>query len=148
VAFYRDNETAPTFLAIPISHFFWVKDKGNFVAIQFKPTTAEKAAEAFVSPTTSVVDTELVSYIKGMKVGDAIELPKDPMLSDRSLKVRVNKAAKVALRQMDWAQVDGGFIARVTAILPAQATSVNGTSNASANTSANAPTPPQSTAKK
>jgi hypothetical protein len=96
-------------------HYIWIKDGSNFVAIKFNSASKEKVVEAFSSPTSTVVDTELVTYLKGMVVGDAIELPKDPVLSDRSLKVRVNKAAKLAGRTLDWGALkEGGFIARVT----------------------------------
>jgi hypothetical protein len=112
--------------------FFWIKEGSNFVAIKFSQPAPEKVAETFASPsTTDNVDTELLSYLKGMNVGDAIEINlKDSGLkTERSLKVRIGKHAKLANREMENRAVSGGFIFRVTGIIEEkpEAASSNGT---------------------
>ena len=101
--------------------FFWIKDKGNFVAIKFSTPSAEKVAETFASPASAdTTDTELLNYFKSTSVGDAIEIAlKDSGLkTERSLKVRVGKHAKLAHREVEWRKAsDGNFLLRVSAIL-------------------------------
>jgi hypothetical protein len=99
----------------------WYFQKGNYVMVQFLTEVPEsEIANAFKSPTSgSTIDTELVNHFKGMPKGAAIKLPKDDSITTRSLKVRVNKAAKEAGRKLEWAEVADGHIARVVLITTA-----------------------------
>ena len=113
--------------------FFWIKEGSNFVAIKFTKVSPEKVEETFASPaTTDNVDTELLNYLKGMSVGEAIEIGsyKDNGLkTERSLKVRVGKHAKLANRELDWRKTpEGSFIIRVSSIAEEKAAD-NGTAN-------------------
>lgn len=94
--------------------------------VQFLTEVPESEIEAaFTSPSSgTTVDTELVKHLKTLAKGQAIKLPKDSTISPRSLKVRVNKAAKEANRKLGWAEVSDGHIARVVEILTP---STNGT---------------------
>jgi hypothetical protein len=96
----------------------WVFQKGNYVMVQFQTEVSDSEIEAaFTSPSSgSTIDTALVEHLKTLPKGKAIKLPKDN-ISDRSLKVRVNKAAKLANRRLGWAEVSDGFLARVVEIL-------------------------------
>jgi len=120
--------------------YFWMPaERGNFVAVKFTTPSAEKVEATFATPsTTDNVDTELLNYLKGMSVGDAIEINlKDSGLkTERSLKVRIGKHAKLANRELENRAVDGGFIFRVTAIVEPQATTANGTNGTQATTEA------------
>jgi hypothetical protein len=120
--------------------FFWISEGSNFVAIKFTAPTTEKVAETFASPaSTDNIDKELLTYLEGMKVGDAIEISlKDSGLkTERSLKVRVNKHAKLAHKELEYRTAsDGSFLFRVSALIentnsaPVTATtSDNGTAN-------------------
>ena len=120
--------------------FFWIKDKGNFVAIKFTKPSIERIEETFASPASADnLDTELLAYFKSTVVGDAIEINlKDSGLkTERSLKVRVGKHAKLANRELEYRTAsDGNFLFRVSSILEAKTeTATNGT-NGSATESA------------
>jgi len=122
-------------------HYFWMPaERGNFVAVKFTKVSPEKIEAAFATPsTTDNVDTELLNYLKSMSVGEAIEINmKDSGLkTERSLKVRIGKHAKLANRELENRAVDGGFIFRVTAIVEPQAsTNTNGTNGTQATTEA------------
>lgn len=125
---------SPTNPALVVHHHYfpirgWIFQKGNYVMVQFLTDVPEsEIAAAFTSPTSgTTIDTELVNHLKTMVKGQAIKLPKDDTISSRSLKVRVNKAAKIAGRKLGWAEVADGHIARVLEI---QTPSSNGTVNA------------------
>ena len=112
--------TTPEVPTIVVHHHYlpvkgWLFQKGNFVMVQFLTEVPESEIQAaFASPTSgSTIDTQLVDHLKTMSKGQAIKLPKDDTISSRSLKVRVNKAAKVAGRKLGWAEVADGHIARV-----------------------------------
>src|SRR5215469_3038025 len=93
---------------------FWVKERSNFVAVKFTTPSTERVTSAFAAPEGST-DSELVNHIKSLVIGDAIEInfKESGVKTERSLKVRVNKAAKLAKRNFDWRSVDGNFLARV-----------------------------------
>lgn len=118
--------------------FFWIREGSNFVAIKFTKPAEAKVTETFASPsTTDNVDQELLNYLKGMAVGDAIEISlKDSGLkTERSLKVRVGKHAKLANRELETRTAsDGSFLFRVSAIIEPQVTAeANGTANSTEN---------------
>lgn len=121
--------------------FFWIREGSNFVAIKFTPMTAEKAAESFATPETSNLDNDLLEYFKGTSIGDAIEISlKDSGLkTERSLKVRVGKHAKLANRELEYRTgSDGAYLFRVSAINEvATTTTSNGTANANTQTTDN-----------
>ena len=106
---------------IPIRN--WMFTKGNFVMVQFMTSVPDELiAKGFTSPTAgSTIDTDLVNHLKTMGKGQAILLPKDDSITERSLKVRVNKAAKEAGRKLEWAKIDEGHLARVVLVLNASA---------------------------
>ena len=86
------------------------------MAIKFVTPTVETVTQAFASPEgKDTVDHDLVNHIKSLVIGDAIEInfKESGVKTERSLKVRVNKAAKLAKRHFDWRTVDGNFLARV-----------------------------------
>jgi hypothetical protein len=123
---------------------FWVPDKGNFVALSFQKIDKNAAAAAFTSPTaTGSVDADLLNAFREMGVGDALSLPKGQVSSDRSFKVRVNKAAKAALRKLEWGEVEGNYVVRIVEIEKALEPATNGTNGTAATPAATpAPTPP------
>ena len=96
-------------------HYFWIKESKNFVAVKFTTPTVEKVTSAFESPDSDKIDRELVAHFKTLVVGDAIEInfKESGLKTERSLKVNVNKMAKLAKRNLDWRNVDGNFIARI-----------------------------------
>jgi hypothetical protein len=97
--------------------YFWTpSERGNFVAVKFTTPSKERVDTSFASaPGSDKIDRELVAHFKTLVMGDAIEINfKDSGLkTERSLKVNVNKMAKLAKRHLDWRTVDGNFIARV-----------------------------------
>lgn len=97
----------------------WYFQKGNHIMVQFQTNVSDSEIEAaFTSPSTGgTIDSELVKHLQTLGKGQAIKLPKDNTISPRSLKVRVNKAAKEANRKLGWAEVTDGHIARVVEIL-------------------------------
>lgn len=109
----------------------WMRERDNFVALTFAKVEKTAAAAAFTSPTSSsVVDPDLVAALKEMGIGDAISLPKGQVASERSFKVRVNKAAKVALRKLEWGEMGNNYVIRVAELIPAAAPAqANGTAN-------------------
>lgn len=111
--------------------FFWYRERSNFVAIKFGTPSAEKVAETFATPEKNNIDNGLVDYIKTMSVGDAIEinLKESGIKSERSLKVRIGKHAKLANRELEARSTDGGanFIFRVSAIIEEPVAQTNGT---------------------
>src|SRR5215472_17864723 len=95
---------------------FWTpSERGNFVAVKFSTPSKERVDSSFSTPDSDKIDRELVAHFKTLVMGDAIEINfKDSGLkTERSLKVNVNKMAKLAKRHLDWRTVDGNFIARV-----------------------------------
>jgi|SRR5215471_1228954 len=95
---------------------FWTpSERGNFVAVKFSTPSKERVDSSFSTPDSDKIDRELVAHFKTLVIGDAIEINfKDSGLkTERSLKVNVNKMAKMAKRKLDWRTVDGNFIARV-----------------------------------
>ena len=110
--------------------FIWIKEGSNFVAIKFVKSDPAKVEETFATPaTTDNLDTELLDYLKGMSVGEAIEfnLKDSGLKTERSLKVRVNKHAKLAKRELDWRVSGGNFMVKVTGIIEDTTPSNNGT---------------------
>lgn len=108
----------------------------------YEKLSIEQVTSQFSSPAAakSAIDPELVKEFAGMSKGEGLRFPKEPTVSSRKLKVRVNKAAKEAKRGLDWAEVEDAFIARVIEVMPA---SVNGTANGTVTAPASEPTPPQ-----
>jgi len=98
--------------------FFWIKEGSNFVAIKFTKAEPAKVEETFATPSADM-DTELLNYLKGMAIGEAIEvnLKESGAKTERSLKVKIGKYAKLANREIESRAVEGGvFMFRVTAI--------------------------------
>ena len=121
--------------------FFWIKEGSNFVAIKFTKPSAEKVEETFATPSTDNVDADLLAYFKGSSVGDAIEINlKDSGLkTERSLKVRLGKHAKMANREIESRTAsDGNYLFRVSAIIEAPTNGVaNGQTDKEETTNAN-----------
>lgn len=111
-----DNSRIVYVYPVPV----WVKDHGNYVMVNFqKITDTNYIQQVFQSPSgTSTLDMDLVNHLKTLNRGEAIMLPNEEGLTPRKLKVRVGKAATAANRKLEWAEVEGGFVARVIEILP------------------------------
>jgi hypothetical protein len=108
---------------------FWIQDGANFVQISMRVADDKVVEERFSSaPSSSVVDPELVKAFSNLKVGQGLFLPKKQIASERSFKVRVNKAAKAANRELEWNEDDPtDYLVRVKQILQP---STNGTVSA------------------
>ena|ERR1043165_2368346 len=120
----------------------WFKDGDNLVVVKFEKKQAAAIQEKFAKSTngSSVIDPDLVAALKELNVNDGLTLPKGQTSSERAFKVRVNKAAKMANRRLDWAEDATEYTVRVAEILQPTA---NGTTPAPA-----APAPAQEAVKK
>ena len=85
----------------------------------FTKLSPEQVAESFVAPPgKTVIDPELIAAFKECGKGEGLVIPKDPTLNPRKTKVRVNKAAKEAFREVDWSENAQGYVVRVINVLP------------------------------
>jgi hypothetical protein len=118
-------------------HISWYKDGSNFVAFNYTTPDASIVTESFASPAGDKLDKEFINHIRGMKVGDALQLSTDGFKSARAVKVAANRHAKKAGRTFEFAERDEGktVIARVSVVDPNFANPVvttNGSDGASA----------------
>jgi hypothetical protein len=107
---------------------YWLQDGSNFVQISMRVADDKVVEDRFSSaPASSVVDPDLVKAIAKLNVGQGLFLPKKQIASERSFKVRVNKAAKAAMRELEWNEEDEKeYLVRVKQIIQPSA---NGTAN-------------------
>jgi hypothetical protein len=105
----------------------WIKSqKGNFQMVKFNTVVPQELiSKGFTSPTKENVDNELINQFRQMNIGDALLIPFDTSMSERSLKVQVGKAASAAGRKVEWnkGKLEEGYVVRVKLIVN------NGTSN-------------------
>ncbi len=95
----------------------WFRTRGNHAMVRFNTSvTPEMLSRGFTSPSTSSLDQDLVNQFKSMNIKDAILIPFDTSVTERSLKVTVGKAATAANRKLEWAKIDEGYVVRVRLI--------------------------------
>jgi hypothetical protein len=115
------------YLPMPIFETWLKSQRGNYAMVKFNKTVPQELLDkAFTSPATGdKTDPELVAQFKTMGLREALLIPLDTSITERSLKVQVGKAAKAAGRTLEWGKVDEGYVVRVKLISNGEA-SANG----------------------